>query len=207
MEIRNGKKVLTNLVTNQAKGKGEGRVKLTENVSAVDAWVTSEQIAGPKTHINGRPPKSAPKGKSVGNCEDEETETPQNERLGTVDLGSFEVLSDRGDEVKVDEPTDETTEMMPPLPPDSWFKKTEMLCGKFRKSCNEDHQDEEAATSRGEWLQLPLHERHESCMWVLGRHFLASVRRVLARSHTRTRSSTRSCLDCWCWLDAAWRGV
>ena len=37
----------------------------------------------------------------------------------------------------------ETTEMTPPLPPDSWFKRTEALCGKFRKPCNEDHRAEE----------------------------------------------------------------
>ena len=37
-----------NLVTNLAKAMEEGRVKLTENVSAVDALVTSEQIAEPK---------------------------------------------------------------------------------------------------------------------------------------------------------------
>ena len=37
--------------------------------------------------------------------------------LGDIDLGSFEVLSDHGDEVH--ESTKETTEMMPPLP---WFK-------------------------------------------------------------------------------------
>ena len=36
-----------NLVTNQAKAKEEGRVKLTENVYAVDASFTSEQIAEP----------------------------------------------------------------------------------------------------------------------------------------------------------------
>ena len=77
-----------------------------------------------------------PKGKSVGNCEDEETETSQNVPLGTIDSGSFEVLSDHGDEVEVDEPTNETTEMMPPLPLDSWFKRTETFCGKFRKPCN-----------------------------------------------------------------------
>ena len=116
-----------NLVTNQAKAKEEGRVKLTENVFAVDALVTSELIAEPnQTHINGgHPKKSAPKGKSVGNCEDEETETSQNVPLGTIDLGSFEVLSDHGDEVDGDESTYETTEMMPPLPPDSWFKRTD----------------------------------------------------------------------------------
>ena len=37
-----------NLVTNQAEAKEEGRVKLTENVFAVDALVTSEQIAEPR---------------------------------------------------------------------------------------------------------------------------------------------------------------
>ena len=42
------RKSLLNLVTNQAKAKEEGRVKLTENVSAVDALVTSEQIAEPE---------------------------------------------------------------------------------------------------------------------------------------------------------------
>ena len=132
-----------NLVMNQAKAKEEGRVKLTENVSAVDALVTSEQIAEPELTSMGDLPKSALKGKSVGNCADEETETSQNVPLGTIDLGSFEVLSDHGDEVDGDESTYETTEMMPPLPPGSWFKRTETLCWKFRKPCNEDHRDEE----------------------------------------------------------------
>ena len=42
-----------------------------------------------------------------------------------------------------DESTYDTKEMMPPLPPDSWFKRTETLCGKFRNPYNEDHGDEE----------------------------------------------------------------
>ena len=84
------------------------------------------------------PKKSAPKGKSVENCEDEETETSQNVLLGTIDLGTFEVLSDHGDEVEVDE----ATEVMLPLPPDSCFKNTETLCVMFQKPCNEDHRDE-----------------------------------------------------------------
>ena len=40
-------------------------------------------------------------------------------------------------------PQTKPQKLMPPLPPDSWFKKTEMFCGKFRKPCNEDHRDEE----------------------------------------------------------------
>ena len=91
-----------------------------------------------KSHINGGPPKSAPKAKGVASCEDEETETSQNVPLGTIDLASFEVLSNHGDdaddEVDVDVSTNETTEMMPPLPPVSWLKKTEAYCGKFRNT-------------------------------------------------------------------------
>ena len=63
--------------------------------------------------------------------------------LETIDLGSFEEVSDHGDEVEDDESTNEATEMMPPPPLDSWFKRTETFCGKFRKPCNEGHQDEE----------------------------------------------------------------
>ena len=144
LEISNGKrKSSLNLVTNQAKAREEGRVKLTKNVSAVDALSASEQIAEPKLTSMEDLQNSAPKGKSVGNCADEETETSQNVPLGTIDLGSFEVLSDHGDEVDGDESTLETTELMPPLPPDSWCKRAETLCGKFRKPDNEDHRDEE----------------------------------------------------------------
>ena len=130
LEIRNA----LNLVLIQAKAKEEGRAKLTESVSAVDALVTFEQIAEPKYTSMEDLPKSAPKGKGVGNCEDEETETSQNVPLVTIDVGSFEVLSDHGDEVQDDESTNETTEMMPPLPPGRGLRG---------QPCNEDHQDEE----------------------------------------------------------------
>ena len=73
-----------NLVTKQAKAKEEGEVKLTGDVSAVDALATSEQIAEPKlTSI------ICAQGKSVGNCEDEKTETSQNVPVVTIDLGSL----------------------------------------------------------------------------------------------------------------------
>ena len=54
------------------------------------------------------------------------------------------------DEVDVDESSEETTRMMPPLAPASCFKKTEalkhteMYCGRFREPCNGDHRDEES---------------------------------------------------------------
>ena len=38
-------------------------------------------------------------------------------------MGSFEVRSDHGEEVDGGESTNETTDMMPPLPLDSWFKR------------------------------------------------------------------------------------
>ena len=114
-----------NLVTDQVKAKGKGKTDREcfrcGRIGHIRAGCRA------KTHINGGLPKSAPKGKRVGNCEDEESETPQNVPLGTIELGSSEVLSDHGDEVEVDE----TTEMMPPLPPDSWFKRTETFAGSF----------------------------------------------------------------------------
>ena len=131
------------MIRAKATLKVEGRVESTKNVSAVA-----------KTNLNGGHPKSAPKGKGVGSCEEEETKTSQNVPLGTKDLESFAVLSDDNDtienEVEVDEFPEDTRGMMPPLPPASWFKKTETLkhaemhCGKFRKPCNGDHRDEES---------------------------------------------------------------
>ena len=99
-----------------------------------------------KTHVNGGPPKSAPRGKGVGNCKEEEQESSQHVPLGIVDLGSFEVLSDNGetieDDVVVDESSDEPTGTLPPLPLVSWFTNTkisryaEMRCRNFRKHGN-----------------------------------------------------------------------
>ena len=132
-----------NLVLIHAKAKEEGRVKLTENVSAVDALVTSEQIAEPKLTSMEDPPKSAPKGKVLEIARMKRQRPHKMCHWGQLMVGSFEVSSDHGDDMDGDESTYETTEMMPPPPPDSWFKKTETLFGKFRKPCNEDHRDEE----------------------------------------------------------------
>ena len=73
--------------------------------------------------------------------------------LGTIDLGSFAVLSDHGDaedDGEVDEFFEEATGIMPLPPLSSWSKNTETLkrnqrhCRKFRKSCNGDRIDEES---------------------------------------------------------------
>ena len=45
--------------------------------------------------------------------------------------GSFEVLSDRGDEMDDDESTYETTEMMPPLPPVPGSRRQRRFAGSF----------------------------------------------------------------------------
>ena len=99
------------------------------------------------------PPKSAPKGKGVGSCEEEDPETSQNVLLGTIDLGSFEVLPDHGDaedDGEVDELFEDATGIMPLPPPAFWSKNTETSnrderhCRKFTKPCNGDCPDEES---------------------------------------------------------------
>ena len=105
----------------KATQKVEGRVEPTKTVSAADALVTSERIAEPRLTFMEDHPTSAPKGKGAGSCEEEKPETSQNVPLETIDLGSFEVLSDRGDaaedDVDVDEFSEEAAGVMPPLPP------------------------------------------------------------------------------------------
>ena len=126
LEIRNGKKVLTKSRHESCKGKGGGKGKTDRECFRCGRIGHIRADCRAKTHINGGLPKSAP---IVGNWEDEETETSQNVPFGTIDLWYIEVLTDHSNEVDVDESTNETTEMMPTLPPDSWFKRTETFCG------------------------------------------------------------------------------
>ena len=93
-------------------------------------WSHQSRLQSQNSH-QWRTPKICAQGKSVGNCEDEETETSQNVALGTIDFGSFEVSSDHGDDMDGDESTFETTEMMPPLPLDSWFRGQRRFSGSF----------------------------------------------------------------------------
>ena len=120
------------LVMTQAKAKEEGRVKLTEcSRCGRIGHIRAECRA--KTNINGGPPELCAQTKSVGNCEDEEVETSQNVPLETIDWVLFRVLSDHDDDAGSDESTFETTEMMPPLSLDSWFKRTETLITETRR--------------------------------------------------------------------------
>ena len=130
LEVRNGKKVFTKPRHDSSKGntKGGGKGRTDKECFCCGRFGHIRADCRAKTHINGRHPKSAPQGKGVGRCEEAEPETSQHVSLGTIDLGSFEVLSDHGDtvedDVDVDESSEEATGIMPPLPLASWFKKT-----------------------------------------------------------------------------------
>ena len=155
LEIRNGKKVFTKSRHDSSKSntKGGGKGRTDKECFRCGRIGHIRADCRAKTHINGGPPKSAPKGRGVGSCEEEEPETSQNVTLGTIDLGSFEVLSDHGDaedDGDVDEFVEEATGTMSPPPPASWVKSSEiskhngMDYRKFRKPCNGDRRDEES---------------------------------------------------------------
>ena len=97
------------------------KVKLTQNVSSAGALATSELDCRAKSHVNGGPRKSAKRGNGIGNCQDEEQETHGHVPLSTIELRSFEVLSDHGhtteDIEDIDEFPEEPTETMLPPPP------------------------------------------------------------------------------------------
>ena len=90
LEIRNGKKVFAKSRHEPSKGKGGGKGKTDREcfrcgrIGHIRADCRADCRA--KTHINGRPQNLRPKGKRVGNCEDEETETSQNVPSRTIDL-------------------------------------------------------------------------------------------------------------------------
>ena len=104
LEIRNGKKVFTKPRHDSSKGNTEGGVRGRTDKECFRCGRIGHIRADcrAKTHLNGGPPKSAPKEKGVGSFEEAEPETSQNVPLETIDLGSFEVLSDHGDAVQDD---------------------------------------------------------------------------------------------------------
>ena len=84
LEIRNGKKVFTESRPDPSRGKRGGKGKTDKECFRCGRIGHIRADCRAKTHVNRRHPKSASKGKSVGNCEDEETETSQNGPLGTM---------------------------------------------------------------------------------------------------------------------------
>ena len=121
------------------------KVKLTQKVSGAGALTTSELLPI-QSHVNGGPPKSAPRGTGVGNCQDEEKETQGNVPLHTIELGSREVLYDHGhtteDIEDIDEFPEEPTEtMLPPPPPSSWLHKTKTRSTRGETTCRANMPD------------------------------------------------------------------
>ena len=101
LEIKNGKKILNKSTYSSNKGhtKGGGKGETDRECYRCGRVGHIRTDCRTKSHINGGPPKFAPKGKDVASCEDEETETSRDVPLGTIDLASFEVLSNHGDDV------------------------------------------------------------------------------------------------------------
>ena len=144
LEIRNGWKVFTYSRHEPSKRKGGGKGKIDkENVSAVDTLVASEQIAEPKLTPMEDHQESKRQKRKVLEIVGMKKQKPHKmchwkpSIWGPLRYGQTTVKVDG------DESTLETTELMPPLPLDSRFNRTETLCGKFRKPGNEDQRDEE----------------------------------------------------------------
>ena len=87
----NGKKVFTKSRHEPSKFRGGGKGKTDKECFCCGRIGHIRADCRAKTHVNGGPTQNLrPKGKGVGDCEDEETETSQNVPSGTIDLGSFE---------------------------------------------------------------------------------------------------------------------
>ena len=94
LEIRHDKKIPTKPRHDSSKGntKGGGKGRTDKECFRCGRIGHIRADCTAKTRINRGHPKSVPKGKGVGSCEEEDPETSLNVPLGTIDLGSFEVL-------------------------------------------------------------------------------------------------------------------
>ena len=132
LEIRNGKKVFTKSRHAPSKGKGGGKGKIDKECFRCGRIGHIRADCRAKTNINGGTPKSAPKGKMSEIGRTKKQKSNKMCHWWPSIWGPVWYHQDHGDEVAGDASTFETTELMPPLPLDSWFKRTETLCGKFR---------------------------------------------------------------------------
>ena len=89
MIVRNGKKVFTKPRHDSSKGntKGGGRSKTDQESFGCGRVGHIRADCRATTDVNGGPPKSAPRGKGVRNCEEEEQGFSQDVPLGIIDLG------------------------------------------------------------------------------------------------------------------------
>ena len=131
LEIRNGRKVFTESRHEPSKGKGGGNGKTDRERFRCGCHIRADCRA--RTHINGEHPNLRPKGKMLEIVRTKKQRPHKMCHWGPSIWGPLRYCPDRGDEMDDDESTYETKEMMPPLPPHAWFKRTETLCGKCRK--------------------------------------------------------------------------
>ena len=144
-EIRNGMKVFTKPWYDATKGstKGGGKGRTDKECFRCGRICLLGADCRAKTHPNEGPTKSAPKGKGVGSCQEDEQETSQS--------------ADHGDTAEndtvVDEFSEDATFTMPPLPLAPLFKKTrtskytEMHCKRLLKQCHgNDYRDGEESS-------------------------------------------------------------
>ena len=123
LEIRNGRKVLFTPPSHDSsksntEGGGNGRTDKECFRCGRICHIRADWRA--RTFIDGGLPKSALKGKGLGSCEEEGPEASKNVPLVTIDLGSFEGLSDHGGAVEDD--VDDVEE----------FSEEEELCHRHR---------------------------------------------------------------------------
>ena len=112
-----------------------------KNVFAVGALVTSELTAEHRPQIDGRTSQICTLKENVLEIERMASEKHHDTcHWGRLIWGLFEVPSNHGDTVEddvvVDEPAENATGIMPPLPRAPWFKKTRMHCGRISKHCH-----------------------------------------------------------------------
>ena len=133
VEIRNGKKVFTKSQHDSSNSNTEcgGKGRADKECFRCGRIGHIRADCRTKTHRNGGPPKSAPRGKVLEVASIKSQRHHKMYRWETIDLVSLEVLSDHGDtvedDVDVDGSSEEATGIMPLLPLASWFKKTGTL--------------------------------------------------------------------------------
>ena len=91
------------LVTNQAKAKGGWKGKIDRECFRCERIGDTRADCRAQTHINGGSQNLRPKGKVLEIAKTKKPRPHKRCHLETIDLVSFEVLSDHGDEMDGDD--------------------------------------------------------------------------------------------------------
>ena len=138
LEIRNGNKVFTKSRHEPSKGKGGGKVKTDRECFRCRRIGHIRADCRAKTHINGGPQNLRTKWRVSEIARMKKQRPHKMCHWGPSMWGPLRYC-----QTMVMNPHMKPQKMMPPLPPHAWFKRTETLCGKCRKPCNDDYRDEE----------------------------------------------------------------